>query len=574
MKTTISPLMRVTRIAFGASVLLGLAAVIGTGAGAQTPAGGRGKVTFIAIGSDGQPLADLQMSQVELRIDGKPRPMQSLKRVAVGRKPAASAAPGGVFDTPVPPPYGSNAAEPSRTVLVVVDEEAVRPGIDRPLVEALSGFVDGLGPSDQVGLITMPRGTTRVDLTTSKTAVKEGFTKISARRPTSRSSSEEQCHTADVLAGLAAAAHEVAGKAATIVAVTSGLSGPTSAASACQLTTTEFQKVAAAASAAHATFYIVQPELSAASTLNGLQTLAGAVGSEMLSLTAGEGALAKITRESSAYFVAEFDFEGSERDGRSHRVDLRVSADGARVRAPSEVTFPRLDPRATRAARDVVRETRIHTDLPLRVTAYTSRGSSDKVKVVVVMAPVEAGTRLTSASVGLADPAGKLTTLAIGNDDLAKPLIVTALEVAAGSYVVRAAAVDASNRIGTAEYQLDASLTPAGPMKLSGLMLGTPAGPKFEFLDEAEVVVQFEIYGFITDVGRAQGAVELAATPDGPAIDRIEQLQVGRGSAQDIFTAAGAFKIDKLEAGDYVVRVTMGVDDKTGRVIRTLRKVK
>src|SRR5689334_1893853 len=111
---------------------------------AQTPAGGRQKVTFIALGSDNQPIADLKAAQVELKIDGKPRPVQSLEFVKLGgAAPGAAAAPtaaatpaagSGVFDSPVQPPYGENAAAsasesaPARTIMIVVDEESLRPG--------------------------------------------------------------------------------------------------------------------------------------------------------------------------------------------------------------------------------------------------------------------------------------------------------------------------------------------------------------------------------------------------------------------------------------------------------------
>jgi len=133
--------------------------------------------------------------------------------------------------------------------------------------------------------------------------------------------------------------------------------------------------------------------------------------------------------------------------------------------------------------------------------------------------------------------------------------------------------------VGAADYNINADLTTAGPLKLSSIMLGTGSGnsfqPKLQFKDEPEITVQFEIYGALADLQKAKAALELAANPDATDPISVIQFKVGGSSEPDHFTATGTLPISQLAPGDYVVRATMGVEGQPpGRVVRTLRKVK
>jgi hypothetical protein len=579
-------------------VLLGVLLVLGGDrALGQAPAGGgRQKLTFLAMGADGQPIADLQPAQVELKIDGKPRPMQSLTLVRLTGSGSAAAAPQGVLDNPAPPPYGSNSVEPSRAVLIAVDEESMRPGSDKPLKDALEQFAGGLNAGDRVGLVTMPRGTVRVDPTTSRTTLRDAIAKVGGRQQATRTDGDDICHARDVLDALSSTLGALGEGPTTVVVLSSGLvaAAPTTkvtsnnsgnnnnAATTCDLTTTEYQRVGSATASAHATVYIIQPETGVKATdLAGLQNLAGIVNSPLLNLTGGDGALTRVLRESAAYYVAEFAFDAAERDGKGHRVDLKVTAAGATVRGPSEVTFAKVDPKASKpSAKELVKEARIYTDLPLRAIGYVSKGSGDKIKVIAMVEPVDPAVKFSSVSIGLADPNGKMSSYSANEQDLARPTVLAALEVAPGSYRLHAAAVDTTGRIGSVDYQLEATLTPAGPMKMSGLSLGVtgPAGwaPKIEYKDEKEVVAFFELYG--TTTAGISAIAELAATPDGPALQTAEpgsKLTINATQEPGRYTVTATFDLTSLKPGDYVIRATFTVQDTPpGKVFRTLRKVK
>lgn len=576
------------------AVGLALAALGAAGAAAslvaQTPAAEPITVRFLAVGADGKPASTVKSDQVSVRVDGKARNVQSLRFVSLDAPAAAAAGPAAKpFETPLPQPYGTNLSEPSRFIQLVIDEESIRPGSDRLLKDALDQFVGSLPPKDRVGIVTLPHGTVKIDPTTNHAAVKETLTRVAGRAPTSRSSSEEQCHTRDVLdelrnlGGMMSATDEQQTLVVFTLALTAAgrAAGSTGSAS-CDLTTTDFQRTGSAIAASRPTVYVVFPETT--TNTDGVQNLTGVLNGQLLNLQAGtaDAALTRIVRETGGYYVATFDSDPNDRNGASHRLELKVAGDALTVRAPVELTIAKADPKASKPnVKDIVKETRAYHDVPLRTAAFVSRAKDvkDKVQVMILVEPVDPGAKFSAASFGIADTAGKMSQWTAGAEDLAKPTIFTALLMPPGSLRVRAAVADGSGRVGAADYNFNADLTAAGPMKLSSILLGASAGgsfqPRLQFKDEAEVIVQFDIYGALPDLQKAKAALELAASPD--AADPISaiQLKVGGGGEPDRFIASGTFPITQLAPGDYVVRATVGVEGQPpGRIVRTLRKVK
>jgi hypothetical protein len=140
---------------------------------------------------------------------------------------------------------------------------------------------------------------------------------------------------------------------------------------------------------------------------------------------------------------------------------------------------------------------------------------------------------------------------------------------------VRFAATDASGRGGAVDYTVNAELTQAGPLKLSGLVVAAlrdkAMAPAMQFKDEATAVGYVEIYGQIT--GQVSARMEVAETVDGPAIKKI-QPGGQKTSEADKFLLIGEIPIADLKPGDYVVRAFVNVEGQPeGRVVRTLRKV-
>ena len=579
-----SPL--VLRLAVGAIAAAGAAVSLF----AATQAGEPITVRFLAVAADGKPVTTIKSDQVSVRVDGKPRNVKSLQFVSFDAAATAAAGPAAKpFETTAPPPYGTNLSEPARLFQLVIDEESIRPGSDRLLKDALDQFVASLPAKDRVGIITLPHGTVKIDPTANHASVRETIPKIAGRAPASRSTSEEQCHTRDVLDELRNLGTMMSStdEQQTLIFFTLALtasgraSGSTGSAS-CDLTTTDFQRTGSVIATSRPTVYVVLPETI--TNTDGIQNLTGVLNGQLLNLQAGsaDSALVRIVRETAGYYVATFDSDPNDRNGASHRLELKVAGDGLTVRAPVELTMAKADPKATKPnVKDMVKDTKSYHDMPLRVAGFVSRPKDvkDKVQVNIIVEPADPGAKFSAASVGIADPSGKMSQYTPNAEELAKGTLVTALLMSPGALRIRAAASDASGRAGAADFNLNADLTPAGPLKLSSILIGTGSGaafqPKLQFRDEPEITVQFFIYAALPDLQKAKGAVELVANPDATDPISVIQFKVGSAGEADAFVATGTLPIDKLAPGDYVVRATMGVEGQPpGRVVRTLRKVK
>jgi hypothetical protein len=125
------------------------------------------------------------------------------------------------------------------------------------------------------------------------------------------------------------------------------------------------------------------------------------------------------------------------------------------------------------------------------------------------------------------------------------------------------------------DYTVNAELTPAGPLKMSGLVIfvlrDKSMAPAMQFRDEATAVGYVEIYGQLT--GQVSARMEVAASVDGPALKTIQPGGQTTTEADKVLLL-GEIPIADLKPGDYVVRAFVGLQGQPeGRVVRTLRKV-
>jgi hypothetical protein len=214
-------------------------------------------------------------------------------------------------------------------------------------------------------------------------------------------------------------------------------------------------------------------------------------------------------------------------------------------------------------------------DLPMRVAGFTTQGSGGKVKIVAIAESSDASAILATAATALIDEAGRVVAQATARDAAEIPM-ANAMLVEPGIYRLRVAATDTAGRFGTADTQVVARLTPAGPLTLSALVLGLSRDgeltPKLQFGSEPLAIGSFEVYGTATEGMRVSAVIEVARSLDGPAL-ASSRLALDRAS-EDRLVATGAVPIGALPAGDYVVRATIGIEGgESARVTRTLRKV-
>lgn len=545
--------------------------------GGGPPAGpGPATVEFIATSADGQLVTDLTAAQVTLKVANKDRQVSSLEFVRPGA-PAST----------LPAPYGTNGlAGSARSFVFIVDEESLRPGLENVLRDEILGFEKTLPAGDRVGLFTIPRGTTSLVPTNDREAFRGVVAKIQGRMKPSMSASERRCHTRDTLQALAGALGSIpsAGGVTPVLFFSSGLVGATAGSNMggpddCLVQPSEFQRLGPAADGARAQFYVVRPEQNQDRTAaEGLENLAGVTGAEMLFLTGTDGgALPRIARETTGYYVATFTAEGNERTGQSARLELRSTRPEVTIRARATVAIPRGS-REAPTPQSMLRELTVHRGFGLRAVGIASRNEDPKndMKVFALAEPIDPSVKFKSVAAALYDPLGKLVSQWSSRpEDLQRSPLAAAIPVPAGQYRLRVAAVDTEGRAATADYDMNATTASAGPAKIGGLMVGVAGTGGFQPIirvtDQQEILAVFELYGRPTVPFGALVEI-LNSTADTTAL-ASGQPQASATPVQDKFMLVTKLPVASLKPGDYVVRVQLAFEGQpTGVLTRTIRK--
>jgi VWFA-related protein len=596
-------------------VVLAVAAALGSGAIARVSEQGdaiRGgvdlvTVDFAAVGPDGNPVADLTIDQVQLKVGGRIRPIKSFQYVqAAGTPPRTGVA--GPFKE-LSPPFGSNyVGDAGRTIVLIVENESLRPAIARHTTDAAAKFVSGLSPRDRVALVTMPRGGLQIDLTRDHARVQQLLAGVSGQASQRDTESAKSCRSRETLMALSGLLEGLVGfdVAKTIVFISGGiltarrdapLTGPPGP---CEIRPVHYDDVAKAAVEARANFFVIKSDdlvidsaanaftdpaasrfRSADEELAGLESLAGVTSGLLLRMNPSDhSAFKRVARETSGYYLMAFDPDAPERNGLSHRIDVEVSRPQVAVRVRPRLTIPRPFSRSSAPSltpQAMLRDGKLYSDLPLRAAAFASVNPGDtKLKVIALAEPLDRTVSITSAAFALIGNGGRLVAQWTANErELSRSPMVSGGLALPGHYRLRVAAVDNLGRRGATDYEFEASLREAGPLKLSTLVLGVSRGnfvPRLQFIVEPTAMGYFEVYGALPNPEAASVALELATTLEGPAIVRVPATM----SVTDdplLRRVSGVVPLGAMPAGDYVVRGIVSVDGKElGQVTRTLRK--
>jgi hypothetical protein len=562
-------------------------------------------VDFYALAADGAGIADLKPEEVNIRVNGRTRAIQSLRLIRQGEAPPDN--PLAVKRAVQPVPFATNGiAEAGRSLIVVIDDESFRPGRERPIRAALGNFIGALGHRDRLSLWTVPHGGMKVDLTTNHDRVSQALQILVGHGPDNESGSEAACRTRTALEATEHMLSTMAGGEGptTVVFLTASLFGPRRDNSAalppgmCELTTEHFQRVGRVASSARAHFYIVQTEdlvgrgslttetiagggfRGNENPLEGIENLAGVTGGTRLSLSrGGDNSLVPIARATASFYSAIVDGSSSDIEG-PLGLDVKVSRNGVNVRSRSllyvkKPAGPTVKP-ATPA--DMVRSGTFYPDLPLRVAGFASLNSGDgSMRVVSVAEPIEPNVKFASMSAALFDGAGKLMgQFNSAEGDLGALPALAAMVVPPGVYRLRVAATDATGRAGAADAEVDARTVDAGPLKLSSLVLGVSREarfqPRLQFSSEPMAIAYLDLFG--GQIGSPVGAIVEVLPLNGGAPIATNRLSIEGTGDQGRYRATGAVPIGALPPGDYLARVIVVVEGHPGGVVfRAFRKV-
>jgi VWFA-related protein len=340
-------------------------------------------VDVLATDGSGQPVTDLRAADLRLKVDGRAREIRQLDFVNVTRTSTESSP----ALPRLPLPFGSNdGVNAGRLVLIIIDEEHIRPGEGKPTFDAAGRFLDRLAPADRVALLTLPTGGVRVDATANHDRVRRALALLVGKAPrissqwkislaeamgileeqtdsdhpkTAEMQSREckfapadsSCHTAVLQEALRIAREEERATRATLLAMKDLMTGlsridePKTVVliSAALVSGREFlndlNDVTRAVALARAQLYVLQPHQAifdvsfrdtSASAVDderlmgsGLADLAAGTGGQLFRLSAaGDNAFRQIADEISSFYLLGFRPEAAERDGKQHKIEL------------------------------------------------------------------------------------------------------------------------------------------------------------------------------------------------------------------------------------------------------------
>jgi VWFA-related protein len=610
-------------------------------------------VDVTVVDGESRLVRDLKAEDFTVTVDDAPRRITSLQFIEQGARADAAATASPRVDAP--PAFGSNeGAAAGRLIVLVPDLDNIAQGGGKVVFDTVAKFVDGLSPADRIALVPLGGGEPRVDFTADRGRIREALLRAVGRRTrvfsldqvtvgieeaiaiergdaqTLSTVLERECLPSkpancprvvrdearriarDVpnearvalrnLASLIDAFGKMEGSKS-LVLLSEGFVYESS-------TRSEFLRVATAAARGRVAIYAMQLDsalidastrrapIASAADLDlraaGLDQVVDLARGTRFRVTAtGAGVFDRLSSELSGYYLLSFEPSGPDRDGKTHRIDVKVRRPGVSVRGRREFAVGAMAGRAAVSPRDQVgallRSPLPAVEVPLKVMAYSTRGEGSKVKLVIAAEIDRTATSPGAVSVGfeLRDAKGRIAADSF-EQITARPINLsrpsprahfTGTVVDPGSYTLVVAVVDDGNRKASAALEVDARLTSMGPLLASDLLIGaTVEGafrPRAEVRRGGRLTMYTELYA-----GRDQPAwetleatVEIAPRAGAPALLH-DTAKVQPTADPSRRLAIATLDTTTLSAGDYFARiaVTQG-GQAVGEVTRTLRVV-
>ena len=314
----------------------------------------------------------------------------------------------------------------------------------------------------------------------------------------------------------------------------------------------------------------------------GLEFMAG-VGRGALFRTTGtaEFAFTQIANELAGSYLLTIEPQPSDRDGRTHDIDLKVRRAGAVVRSRHRFT---VSPTARGPAAPeeqitaLLRAPLLAAELPLKLATY-SLASGDKERVRVMLGSELGGPTSAPDDVALgfviADEKGKVVRdgyqqarLAPMVTGVAAPLQYNGLiELAPGTYKIRFAAVDGRGRQGSLEHRFEVGLTSSGGITLGSLVLAPLTSDRgLRAPARAAVAVPFQAYA---DLRVAKGVapeavrvrVEVTDRTTGEVLTGADGQVLPGADAKGTAAAQARLPVELVPPGEYDATLVVTAGD-------------
>jgi len=279
----------------------------------------------------------------------------------------------------------------------------------------------------------------------------------------------------------------------------------------------------------------------------------------------------RLSLEMSAYYLIGFDPEPGDRDGKPHRISVKVSRPGLTIRARPEFVVPvpsAKPPSDDEIIKTLLRQPLLAGDIPIAVTTQSFKDpASEKIKLIVAASIGRPQEVSPPRAIGfqVANERGDIEALTIEPSPDASGRYMGAALVAPGTYMLKLVVIDDQGRRGSVEHRFDARLRVGGPFRFGSLMLmdgrvGGALSPKIEpRASGASVVGYTEVYA--SDPVRFEGATvafEVAAEPNGRALADAAGV-LSETSTPGRRLAVGDIPLKGLDPGEYVLRAIVSI---------------
>jgi VWFA-related protein len=307
-----------------------------------------------------------------------------------------------------------------------------------------------------------------------------------------------------------------------------------------------------------------------------LQHLASMTGGEEFEVAVGaDFAFARIAGGLGSYYRIGVEKEPDDNEGKGRRMKVAVARSDARVRARElfdVTTFEDRDWTARMAA--ALHAPTVATGIGLRVTSYVAAepgAGTLKVMLTGEASRVEPGA--ASIQLLLQDSQGRTIMTderAIGEPTDDGLTFTTALALAPGSYIVRAAVMDGMGRTGSVDHHVDARAERLGDFSATGPMLirmptTRDVQPRLALSDarqDERLAMEVQLRGEPARLADARVVFEIAPTADAPALIETD-ASVTSQSSRGWMSAQAVADLQLLPPGNYVTRVRVESAGKT-----------
>lgn len=133
-------------------------------------------VDVVVLNKQGQLVTDLKPDDFTVTAGKRPRRIVSAEYIPIKVERPASE---GSVVVDLPPAATTNVKPPTgRTFVFVIDAEEIRAGEGRGAINGVGDYLKKLDSNDRVGLVVLPSGTPRVDVTVSRKPIREALRNV------------------------------------------------------------------------------------------------------------------------------------------------------------------------------------------------------------------------------------------------------------------------------------------------------------------------------------------------------------------------------------------------------------